>query len=71
VINPFEDADGVFVVLLNDEEQHCIWPAALDRPEGWIVVHARDTREACLDYVEQYWTDMRPRSLVRAMNATH
>ena len=24
--NPFDDADGRFLVLVNDEEQHSLWP---------------------------------------------
>ena len=38
-------------------------------PEGWTIVHDRDTREASLAYVEENWTDMRPRSLVASMEA--
>jgi MbtH protein len=65
--NPFDDDNGVFLVLVNDENQHSLWPAAVDVPAGWAVAHERDTRAACLDYVEAHWTDMRPASLVAAM----
>ncbi|WP_431936273.1 MbtH family protein [Micromonospora sp. RP3T] len=68
--NPFEDPDGRFVVLVNDEDQHSLWPTFADVPAGWRVVHGEDTREACLTYVEEHWTDMRPRSLVEAMAET-
>ncbi|MGC4891696.1 MbtH family protein [Micromonospora sp. DT227] len=68
--NPFEDPDGRFVVLVNDEDQHSLWPTFADVPAGWRVVHGEDTREACLAYVEEHWTDMRPRSLVEAMAET-
>ncbi|WP_405090204.1 MbtH family protein [Micromonospora sp. NBC_01392] len=68
--NPFEDPDGRFVVLVNDEDQHSLWPTFADVPAGWRVVHGEDTREACLSYVEEHWTDMRPRSLVEAMAET-
>ena len=34
------------------------------------MVHDRDTRQACLEYIETHWTDLRPRSLVEAMNQT-
>ncbi|WP_406280436.1 MbtH family protein [Embleya sp. NBC_00896] len=66
--NPFDDTDGTFVVLVNDEAQHSLWPAFADVPAGWTVVHPEDTHAACLDYIEQNWTDMRPRSLAEAMD---
>ncbi|WP_369386593.1 MbtH family protein [Streptomyces sp. CG1] len=65
--NPFDDTEGTFLVLINDEGQYSMWPAALDVPAGWAVAHPEDTHQACLDYVEEHWRDMRPRSLVRAM----
>lgn len=61
-MNPFDDTDGAFLVLVNDEEQHSLWPAHLDVPAGWRVAHDQDTREACLEYVEKNWTDLRPLS---------
>lgn len=66
-INPFDDEAGVFYVLVNDEEQHSLWPAFADVPEGWRVVFGEDTRASCLEYVEQNWTDIRPRTLRDAM----
>jgi MbtH protein len=65
--NPFEDPEGAYLVLVNDEGQHSLWPAFVEVPAGWTVAHDRDSRQACLDYVEEHWTDMRPRSLVEAM----
>lgn len=65
--NPFEDEDGTYLVLVNDEGQHSLWPDFVAVPEGWRVVHPADTRAACLEYVETHWTDLRPLSLVRAM----
>lgn len=61
-MNPFDDPDGTFVVLVNDEEQHSLWPASIDVPAGWRTVHEPGTRDACLEYVEKNWTDLRPRS---------
>ena len=65
--NPFDDPDGTFHVLVNDEQQHSLWPAFAEVPAGWTVVLRDATREAALAYVEENWTDMRPASLVRAM----
>ncbi|MEO3974464.1 MbtH family protein [Streptomyces sp. CAU 1734] len=64
--NPFEDADASYRVLVNAENQHSLWPAFAEIPAGWTVVHGEDSREACLEYVETHWTDMRPASLIAA-----
>ncbi|MFF5128710.1 MbtH family protein [Streptomyces syringium] len=65
--NPFEDDNAGYFVLVNDENQHSLWPAFAEIPAGWTTVFGQDTRAACLEYVEQNWTDMRPKSLVEAM----
>ncbi|MDT0610039.1 MbtH family protein [Streptomyces lancefieldiae] len=61
--NPFDDADGQFLVLVNDEDQHSLWPAAVAVPDGWRTVLERTDRAVCQTYIESNWTDMRPRSL--------
>ena len=67
MINPFEDGDREYYALVNDERQYSLWPADIDVPAGWSVVHGRAGRDACLAYIDEYWTDMRPASLARAM----
>jgi uncharacterized protein YbdZ (MbtH family) len=61
--NPFDDENGTFFVLVNDEEQHSLWPAFADVPDGWRVAYGEANRAACLEYVDQEWTDIRPKSL--------
>ena len=68
--NPFDDADGSFLVLVNDEGQHSLWPEFVEVPAGWNAVFGPDKRQACLEHVEAHWTDMRPLSLVAAMEKT-
>jgi uncharacterized protein YbdZ (MbtH family) len=65
--NPFEDEDGVYLALINDEGQYSLWPSFVDVPAGWSIAHDKDTRRACLDFIEENWTDMRPNSLVEEM----
>ncbi|GHJ41200.1 MbtH family protein [Streptomyces sp. TS71-3] len=65
--NPFDDEDGVFRVLVNDEDQYSLWPDFAPVPDGWRSAHGPDGRGACLEYIERHWTDMRPRSLADAM----
>lgn len=61
--NPFDDDNGTFVVLVNHEEQHSLWPTFADVPDGWRVVYGEADRAACLDYIEKEWADIRPKSL--------
>jgi MbtH protein len=63
--DPFERTDVTYVVLGNDEGQHCLWPAAFEVPQGWTVMSGPADRGACLDYVNTHWSDLRPRSFVR------
>jgi len=65
--NPFDDENGTFYALINDEGRYSLWPTFADVPAGWTVVHGADTRQSCLAYIEEHWTDMRPRSLVERM----
>ncbi|MET9920239.1 MbtH family protein [Streptomyces sp. NPDC006435] len=64
--NPFDDPEGRFLVLVNDEGQHSLWPSFAEVPGGWAVALGENTREACLEFVETNWTDLRPRSLAAA-----
>ncbi len=61
--NPFDDENGNFFVLVNDEEQHSLWPSFADIPNGWSVIHGEASRQSCLDFIDQNWTDIRPKSL--------
>jgi len=65
--NPFDDENGRFYVLVNDEEQHSLWPEFADVPAGWTVVFGAADRADALDYVERNWPDIRPRSLREAL----
>lgn len=58
--NPFEREDGRYLVLVNAENQHSLWPEEIDVPAGWTKVHGVDSRAGCLEYVETHWTDLRP-----------
>jgi MbtH protein/glycopeptidolipid biosynthesis protein len=70
--NPFDDETGTFYVLANNEDQHSLWPTFADVPAGWRVVYGGEQgadRAAWLEYVEQHWNDLRPKSLRDAMAA--
>lgn len=61
--NPFDDNNGEFYVLRNDQGQHSLWPSYVHVPGGWSTVYGPDARQQCLDFVNANWTDMRPRRL--------
>ena len=65
--NAFDDETGVFLALINDEGQYSLWPSFAEVPAGWTIAHGEDTRQACLDFIEVNWTDMRPKSLIEEM----
>jgi MbtH protein len=67
--NPFDDENGIFQVLVNDEEQQSLWPTFKEVPQGWRAVFGPAGRQECLDYVDANWTDLRPKSLRDSMAA--
>jgi MbtH protein len=62
-----EEDTREYVVLVNCEEQYSLWLAGQDIPKGWREVFPRGSKKACLDYVKEVWTDMRPLSVRKAM----
>jgi MbtH protein len=67
--NPFDDESAQFLVLVNDENQHSLWPVFADVPDGWRTAFGPGDRASAVGYVEKSWTDMRPKSLADAMAA--
>ena len=63
------DENTTYQVLRNDEEQYSLWPPSLDIPAGWQAVGKQGTKDECMSYVDEVWTDMRPRSLREQMAA--
>jgi MbtH protein len=57
----------IYKVVVNHEEQYSIWPAARELPLGWNDVGKSGTKEECLAYIKEVWTDMRPLSLRKKM----
>ncbi|MER8103207.1 MULTISPECIES: MbtH family protein [unclassified Kitasatospora] len=61
--NPFDREDGTFLVLVNAEGQHSLWPSFAAVPEGWSVTLEATDRATAVAHIEGSWTDMRPLSL--------
>jgi MbtH protein len=63
-----ENADQtIYKVVVNQEEQYSIWPAHRELPLGWKDAGKSGTKEECLAYIKEVWTDMRPLSLRKKM----
>lgn len=63
----WDDEKTVFLVVKNHEEQYSIWPEFKSVPDGWKAVGKSGSKAECLAYIEEVWTDMRPKSLRDAM----
>ena len=57
-----------YTAVLNHEEQYSIWPVEKELPPGWRATVVSGTKQECLDYINQVWTDMRPLSLRKHMD---
>ena len=55
--------DGTLKVVVNDEGQYSIWPADRENASGWRDAGKTGTKEECLAWIKETWTDMRPASL--------
>ena len=64
-----EEDTREYEVLVNAEEQYSLWLAGQAVPNGWRQVGPRGKKQVCLDYVKEVWTDMRPLSVRKAMEA--
>lgn len=62
-----DEDNSKYKVLMNHEEQYCIWLDFLQVPAGWKEVGKTGSKQECLDYVKTVWTDMRPLSLRNKM----
>lgn len=56
-----------YAVVVNHEEQYSIWPQGREIPNGWKAVGKEGSKEECLAYINEVWTDMRPLSLRKRM----
>lgn len=59
----------VYRVVINYEEQYSIWPVDREIPMGWRDVGKSGSKAECLAYIKEVWTDMRPLSLRKQMEA--
>lgn len=58
-----------YKVVVNHEEQYSIWPADRENALGWRDVGMSGPKDECLAHIKEVWTDMRPLSLRKQMEA--
>lgn len=63
--NPFENEKLTFCVLVNDEEQHSLWPEFIQVPAGWRRVFGPQARQECINYINENRTNIKPKSLIK------
>lgn len=63
------ESSEVYVVVMNHEEQYSIWPEWKDIPNGWTAVGKSGDKDECLAYIKTVWTDMRPLSVRKQLDA--
>ena len=68
-MNESEQDQTIYKVVINHEEQYSIWPADRENPPGWRDVDRKGSKQECLHYIKEVWTDMRPLSLRKQMDA--
>ncbi len=61
--------EAIYKVVMNHEEQYSIWPADRENALGWVDAGKSGTKAECLAYIQEVWTDMRPLSLRKEMEA--
>jgi MbtH protein len=61
-----EDNDNrAYLVLVNHEEQYSLWLKDNPIPNGWRNAGKEGSKQECLEFVGEVWTDMRPLSVRR------
>lgn len=62
-----EEETTLYNVVINSELQYSIWPVNREIPSGWKSAGKTGTKQECIDYIKEVWTDMRPLSLRKKM----
>jgi MbtH protein len=58
--SPFDDTSGTYLVLVNADNQHSLWPARFPIPDGWTTAYGHAPRSACTEYIDTRWTPRAP-----------
>ena len=58
--------EGTLKVVVNAEQQYSLWPATRSNAPGWSDAGKTGTKDECVAWIKENWTDMRPASLRKA-----
>jgi MbtH protein len=47
----------IYKVVVNREKMYSIWPADRENPVGWTDVGKSGSKDQCLAYIKEVWTD--------------
>jgi MbtH protein len=64
-----EEDTTTYKVVINHEGQYSIWPADRKNASGWHDAGKEGRKDVCLAFIDEVWTDMRPLSLRKQMEA--
>ena len=64
-----QEDNRTYRAVVNHEEQYSIWPVDRPLPLGWRDAGKSGLKQECLDFIKEVWTDMRPLSLRKHMEA--
>jgi MbtH protein len=56
-----------YLVVVNEEEQYSVWRDDREPPPGWRPAGERGSKDECLRYIRETWTDIRPLSLRKSL----
>ena len=59
----------LYKVVINHEEQYSIWPVDRQNALGWRDEGTQGSKEDCLQHIKAVWTDLRPLSLRKRLEA--
>lgn len=52
-----------YKVVVNSEEQYALWPLHLNIPAGWRDAGKNGSKDECLAFIKEVWSDLTPLSL--------
>ncbi|HAT3633461.1 TPA: MbtH family NRPS accessory protein [Raoultella ornithinolytica] len=58
--NPFDNPQGQFYILRNEQQQYSLWPHHCALPQGWVVECPPQSLEACNGWLAANWSTLTP-----------
>ena len=58
--NPFDNPQGQFYILRNEQQQYSLWPHHCALPKGWSVECPPQSLEACNAWLAENWSTLTP-----------